>query len=79
LTVGPRDITLVDLPSGNAQQFWEALASVSGDHAIIVADLTAPAACDWAVKGALIMVLRCTGAGQGSCTSLREARWSARS
>jgi hypothetical protein len=39
--------------------------SVSGDHTIIVVDLTAPADCDWAVMDALIMVLRYTNAGGG--------------
>jgi anti-anti-sigma regulatory factor len=49
----------------NAQHFWEALASVSRDHSIIVADLTAQVDCDWHAMSALIMALRYTDAGGG--------------
>jgi hypothetical protein len=56
---------LVQVDAGNAQRFWEALASVSRDHSIIVVDLTAMPDCDWHALSALIMALRYTDAGGG--------------
>jgi anti-anti-sigma factor len=51
---------LVLVDAGNVQRFWEALVSVSQDHSIIVADLTALPACDWNALSALIMALKYT-------------------
>jgi anti-anti-sigma factor len=56
---------LVQVDAGNAQRFWEALASVSRDHAVIVVDLAAMPDCDWHALSALMMALRCTDAGGG--------------
>ena len=56
---------LVQVSAWNAQYFWEALASVTWNHAIIVADLTAQEDCDWHAMGALIMALRYTDVGGG--------------
>jgi anti-anti-sigma regulatory factor len=55
----------VRVDAGNAQHFWEALASVSRDHSIIVVDLTAMPDCDWNALSALIMALRYTDIGGG--------------
>ena len=56
---------LAQLDAGNAQQFWAALASVSQDHIIIVADLSAQRDCDWHTMSALMMALRRTDVSGG--------------
>jgi anti-anti-sigma regulatory factor len=56
---------LAQLDAGNAQQFWAALASVTRDHSVIVADLSAQQDCDWHAMGALMMALRYTDAAGG--------------
>ena len=56
---------LAQVDAGNAQQFWAALASVTRDHSVIVADLSAQQDCDWHAMGALMMALRYTDAGGG--------------
>ncbi len=56
---------LAQIGAGNAQQFWAALASVSRDHTVIVADLSAQQDCDWHAMSALIMALRYTDVGGG--------------
>ena len=56
---------LVQVSAWNAQYFWAALASVTRNHAIIVADLSAQQECDWHAMGALIMALRYTDVGGG--------------
>ena len=65
---------LGQIDARNAQHFWEAVASVSRDHSIIVADLTAQVDCDWHAMSALIMALRYTDTGGGE---LRVAAGSA--
>ncbi len=56
---------LGEVDARTAQHFWEALASVSRDHSLIVADLTAQQDCDWHAMSALLMALRYTDAGGG--------------
>ena len=56
---------LVQVSAWNAQYFWAALASVTRNHAVIVADLSAQQECDWHAMGALIMALRYTDVGGG--------------
>ena len=56
---------LSQVNAGNAQQFWAALASVTQDHSVIVADLSGQQDCDWHAMGALMMALRYTDASGG--------------
>ena len=56
---------LAQVDAGNAQQFWAALASVTRDHSVIVADLSAQQDCDWHAMGALMMALKHTDSGGG--------------
>jgi anti-anti-sigma regulatory factor len=56
---------LAQVDAGNAQQFWAALASVTRDHSVIVADLSAQQDCEWHAMAALMMALRFTDAGGG--------------
>jgi len=46
----------------NAQQLWDALASVSCDHAVVVADMAATTCMSLSGISALLMALRCTTA-----------------
>lgn len=58
---GTTVVTAIDpLGEGNAQQFWEVIAAVTAERAIVVVDLSSTGDCDPRALAALVMALRHT-------------------